>query len=274
MKVYAKLYSKIEDLFDLGWDPGTKLDSTTFSLKHERLTKQLGNGISLKLWINPKANPYRLDFEIVGKFEGRGDFAAALRKFLLDGSQPEGVLPSSLSASTKIIHTILRGTEHEQTEQIRTFIEYLSAKLRNYELRTSASPKLRNAVVRMVRSAIQAARQSGNESVTILKCKQIGFDSTTDFQDYLLGLIDDQEDLCALSQLPLLKDSEAGDSEFLMSLDRIDSNGYYEPGNLQIVCRFINRWKSDSDNEHFRTLLNAVRTASPIKSNSTSLGEL
>ena len=32
-----------------------------------------------------------------------------------------------------------------------------------------------------------------------------------------------------------------------------------EAGNLQIVCQFINFWKSDSDNEEFKRLLMLVR---------------
>lgn len=43
------------------------------------------------------------------------------------------------------------------------------------------------------------------------------------------------------------------------SLDRIDSDGHYEAGNLQVVCRFINFWKGASDDEEFRRLLELVR---------------
>jgi hypothetical protein len=43
------------------------------------------------------------------------------------------------------------------------------------------------------------------------------------------------------------------------SLDRIDSAGHYETGNLQVVCQFINFWKSDSDNTELQRLLMMVR---------------
>ena len=43
------------------------------------------------------------------------------------------------------------------------------------------------------------------------------------------------------------------------SLDRIDSDKQYEEGNLQIVCQFINRWKSNTPDEEFRRLLSLVR---------------
>ena len=45
------------------------------------------------------------------------------------------------------------------------------------------------------------------------------------------------------------------------SVDRIDSNGHYEHGNLQIVCQFVNFWKADSNNEEFKRLLMLVRSA-------------
>jgi hypothetical protein len=49
------------------------------------------------------------------------------------------------------------------------------------------------------------------------------------------------------------------DKNLLPSVDRKDSNGHYEVGNLQIVCQFINFWKGDSDNEEFKRLLMLVR---------------
>lgn len=45
----------------------------------------------------------------------------------------------------------------------------------------------------------------------------------------------------------------------LASLDRIDSNGHYMLGNLQIVCRFANRWKSDGDNDNFMRLIRLLK---------------
>jgi len=49
------------------------------------------------------------------------------------------------------------------------------------------------------------------------------------------------------------------DKKLLPSLDRIDSAGHYEEGNLQVVCQFINFWKADSDNAEFQRLLMLVR---------------
>jgi hypothetical protein len=49
------------------------------------------------------------------------------------------------------------------------------------------------------------------------------------------------------------------DHQLLASLDRIDSNGHYAEGNLQVVCRFVNKWKSDLANAEFIRLLSLVR---------------
>src|SRR4051812_28513859 len=51
-----------------------------------------------------------------------------------------------------------------------------------------------------------------------------------------------QERVCAVTGLHLQFDGEFNDSDMLASLDRIDSSGHYEIGNLQVVYRFINRW--------------------------------
>jgi hypothetical protein len=50
------------------------------------------------------------------------------------------------------------------------------------------------------------------------------------------------------------------DLDLSPSLDRIDSDGHYAPYNLQIVARFVNRWKSDDDNSNFKRLLAPLRT--------------
>ena len=48
------------------------------------------------------------------------------------------------------------------------------------------------------------------------------------------------------------------DLDMLVSLDRIDSNGHYEIGNMQLVCRFVNYWKSSQDNGRFLELLDLI----------------
>ncbi|WP_327209532.1 hypothetical protein [Rhizobium leguminosarum] len=77
-----------------------------------------------------------------------------------------------------------------------------------------------------------------------------------DFEPYIGRLIDEQRGNCALSGLPLQFDGACIDPEMLCSLDRIDSNKHYEYENLQVVCKFINRWKGADNNEEFKRLLN------------------
>ncbi|HEY7576464.1 MAG TPA: hypothetical protein VH855_02625 [Acetobacteraceae bacterium] len=76
----------------------------------------------------------------------------------------------------------------------------------------------------------------------------------------LLELIKKQESRCALTGIPFHFPRDPNcDKELLPSPDRIDSSGHYEPGNIQIVCRFVNFWKGDSDDAEFRRLLALVR---------------
>ncbi|ARM10833.1 hypothetical protein Bra5_CH00558 [Rhizobium phaseoli Brasil 5] len=72
-------------------------------------------------------------------------------------------------------------------------------------------------------------------------------------------LLVQQDNRCALTGIPFQFLGQHEDKNLLPSLDRKDSNGHYEEGNLQVVCQFINFWKGDADNEDFRRLLNLVR---------------
>jgi hypothetical protein len=69
-----------------------------------------------------------------------------------------------------------------------------------------------------------------------------------------------QEGVCAITDLPLQYEGEHDDIAMVCSLDRIDSSKHYEPGNLQVVCRFVNRWKSDSPDAEFRRLIRIVQS--------------
>lgn len=116
------------------------------------------------------------------------------------------------------------------------------------------------AALRMVETAKATVAGSNGQVVEkILKNKELGFADDAEFRAYVERLIHDQDSHCALSGLPLQFDSTHQDVEFLASLDRINSNGHYEAGNLQIVCRFINRWKSNDNDENFVRLLNVIK---------------
>ncbi|MDB5407735.1 MAG: hypothetical protein JWL84_2647 [Rhodospirillales bacterium] len=92
----------------------------------------------------------------------------------------------------------------------------------------------------------------------IMKNKELRM-SSLQLEKVVAALLDVQENKCALTGIPLQFHNRDADKNLLPSLDRIDSNGHYEEGNLQVVCQFINFWKGDSDNEEFKTLLMVVR---------------
>lgn len=113
----------------------------------------------------------------------------------------------------------------------------------------------KKAIVHMLAMAYQAAAASGSETVRVSKHKEVRFASSEQFQAHLEGLL--RNPVCAISQLPL--DLTFQDKELSPSLDRKDANGHYEEGNIQVVARFINRWKSDDGMDNFHRLLSLVR---------------
>ena len=118
------------------------------------------------------------------------------------------------------------------------------------------------AVVRMVQTATATAAASRGQVVErTVKNKEVRFGHPKDFEDYVAALVAAQDGLCAVTGLRLQYDGDDEDIELLCSLDRIDSSGHYEAGNLQVVCRFANRWKNDGDNAEFRRLIAMVKDA-------------
>ncbi len=126
----------------------------------------------------------------------------------------------------------------------------------------NSNPKI-DAIKRMAATAQNTTGGANGQQVSrTMKNKQLKFESKDELETYITELIDAQNGFCAITGLTLQYDGEAVDQELLCSLDRIDSDGHYEPGNLQVVCRFVNRWKNDSDNEEFRRLVALVRSVS------------
>ena len=109
----------------------------------------------------------------------------------------------------------------------------------------------------MADQAEQTARQSNGQAVErTVKNKDLRL-SKEALIAHLSELLDEKGDRCAISGLALQFDGP--DEQLHPSLDRIDSDGHYEAGNLQVVARFINKWKSDSEDSEFRRLLTLVR---------------
>ena len=119
-----------------------------------------------------------------------------------------------------------------------------------------------DAAERMTRTAVSTANSSNGQSVDrIVKKKDLKFPSAAALQDYVTELMGAQEYCCELTGLPLVLDEINGDPAMFASLDRIDSSKHYEPGNLQVVCRFANFWKGASDDTEFRRLIEIVRSS-------------
>jgi hypothetical protein len=120
---------------------------------------------------------------------------------------------------------------------------------------------LQKSVTGMAYHAIAtAAGANGQTMERTVKVKNFGFKDRQELERHILDLLEAQENRCALSGLQLQFSGSHDDKQMLCSLDRIDSAGHYERGNLQIVCRFINFWKSDRDNSEFARLIGVVRT--------------
>lgn len=121
------------------------------------------------------------------------------------------------------------------------------------------SNPIKQTAERMAETAWQTIAESGKASTVIAKGKRAGFPTKLELESHIMELIESQEGLCALTGLTLVFDTVGDDPERHCSLDRIDSNGHYERHNLQVVCKFANRWKGASENETFRRLIGIVR---------------
>jgi len=113
------------------------------------------------------------------------------------------------------------------------------------------------AIVNMRLSIETTVRQAnGQQVLRTMKNKELLIDGR-DLEQLLRERLKVQEDRCALTGIPL--EFDGTDSNLLPSADRIDSSGHYSKENIQVVCRFINFWKSSMDNEEFTRLLDLVR---------------
>lgn len=116
------------------------------------------------------------------------------------------------------------------------------------------------AAARMARTMLDTVAQANGQLVERrMKEKNTNL-SLQECEALLRQKMGEQEDRCALTGLPLGYDSECEDSEMLASLDRIDSDGHYTSDNVQIVCRFINRWKGADEDALVRRLLERLKS--------------
>lgn len=124
---------------------------------------------------------------------------------------------------------------------------------------SSASARRKEAVERMAKTAaITVSGANGQIIQKQVKNKDLLM-SEEELVTYIDELIEAQGSFCKLSGLPLQFDGSETDQQLLASLDRIDSSRHYEKDNLQVVCRFINKWKSDMPDPEFRRLMDLVQ---------------
>ncbi|EKE71775.1 MULTISPECIES: hypothetical protein [Roseobacteraceae] len=113
------------------------------------------------------------------------------------------------------------------------------------------------AIWSMANQAEQTAKQSYGQTIErTVKNKDLRL-SKEALITHLNELLDETGNHCAITGLTLQFDGS--DDQLRPSLDRIDSNGHYETGNLQVVARFINFWKRDTDDMEFKRLIAIVR---------------
>lgn len=120
-----------------------------------------------------------------------------------------------------------------------------------------------SSIIEMRQSTENTVRRAnGQIAERSIKNKELRM-TTEELEELISYLLDLQENCCALTGIPLQFVGNVANNNLRPSLDRIDSDKHYEHGNLQVVCQFVNFWKSDSDNEEFKRLLMLVRGEEP-----------
>jgi hypothetical protein len=128
---------------------------------------------------------------------------------------------------------------------------------RKHPLETDSDGK--KTFFNMAYSAWETTKNSnGQIEERKVKEKNFGFPSREALQAYIEALYGEQGGLCALTGITL-QFIGGVDHQLCCSLDRIDSSGHYEAGNLQVVCKFINIWKGPRDDNEFKRLIGVVR---------------
>lgn len=173
-----------------------------------------------------------------------------------------------IGLSLKDAEEFLRRLQRERTSSNRddrwmpdTSVVGTKASEMRANVSTSQGESQQSVIDRMLNSARAACAQSGRVQTTISKEKRFHLDGE---QGRLLLESLLAPGICAVTGLEL--DFSGRDPDLAPSLDRIDSDGDYEPGNVQVVAWFVNRWKSDDSQENFARLLQLV--AAPARGQS------
>lgn len=123
---------------------------------------------------------------------------------------------------------------------------------------------LDKCIWRMADTAFHTVQYANGQIVQkTVKNKDCDFPSKPELEAHIRGLIETQNGLCAITGLKLNYDDPLEDQEMCASLDRLDSSGHYTSGNLQVVCKFVNRWKGADDNAGFQRLVDILMGNTP-----------
>lgn len=155
---------------------------------------------------------------------------------------------------------LIAGEALDTWHQSQIFVE--KAALAKKQVGRIFSPK-EIAAARMTRTLMATVSQANGQIVERSVKEKTTTLSVLEWEKLLREKMGEQGDKCALTGLPIGYDKECEDTEMLASLDRIDSNGHYTPENVQIVCRFINRWKGADDDILVRRLLSNLGVSVP-----------
>lgn len=118
---------------------------------------------------------------------------------------------------------------------------------------------IETSIFDMAFQAASTAATSNGQQVLVTKKNKDLLVPKDELRDIIREQLKTQMNECALTAIRLQFKGDHTDACRLASLDRIDSDKHYERGNLQIVCRFINQWKSNTSDAEFRRLLELVR---------------
>lgn len=264
-----QLYAALAGDLSPDWITGKTHGRRSLTIRNRGVSAKIqsatGTDIAVQFWKHCDSN---FNLEFIGDETHRilrNRLATSLRQFILRQPRPSWV---EFSGGSTVIHLEKRKFAADKNDAAVDFFRYAVASLATWAegflpaVLAGDTPEADwwQTALRMARtSADTAAYANGQEVSRRIKNKDWIFGSEVDGARYLMGLLTEQGNRCALTGIPIEPDRLTRDPELAPSLDRIDSNGQYEPGNLQVVCWFANRWKSDRPDSEFRRLLDLVR---------------
>ncbi|HEY5301332.1 MAG TPA: hypothetical protein VIJ55_11710 [Acetobacteraceae bacterium] len=220
------------------------------------------------LWIEPP-DPPELDGVLLKKGDAPRNADLTGRFSVLLPPNGRGIEVVSDEGLKNLLDWYVGSSTNNAVEPIGTELHQEVAFARTRS--DAAAGPLERAIAEMCDTVERTVANSNAQIVErVIKNKELRM-TRDELEKLVASLLEAAGCRCALSGIPF--QLSGSDSDLLPSVDRIDSNGHYESGNIQVVCRFLNRWKSDGDNEEFRRLLTLVRDGESSNMTETSLRE-